>query len=104
MEVDLEDVTGWLAADDPPLGASRAVGGGASRARPDNHGLETTRLVPAKYIAEVFDGVGNGGPSLWVDGRVVGGWAQTKDGSIHSHYFERVGADRRREIDNESMS
>jgi len=42
---------------------------------------------------------GNGGPSLWVDGRVVGAWAQTKDGSIHTHYFERLAAARRREID-----
>ena len=48
---------------------------------------------------EVFDSVGNGGPSLWVDGRVVGAWAQTKDGTIHTHYFERVAAARRREID-----
>jgi hypothetical protein len=49
--------------------------------------------------AEVFDSAGNGGPSLWVDGRVVGAWAQAKDGTIHSHYFERVAAARRREID-----
>ena len=49
--------------------------------------------------AEVFDRAGNGGPSLWVDGRVVGAWAQAKDGTIHSHYFERVAAARRREID-----
>ena len=48
---------------------------------------------------EVFDSAGNGGPSLWVDGRVVGAWAQTKDGTIHTHYFERVAAARRREID-----
>jgi hypothetical protein len=48
---------------------------------------------------EVFDSAGNGGPSLWVDGRVVGAWAQTKDGSIHTHYFERLAAARRREID-----
>ena len=48
---------------------------------------------------EVFDSAGNGGPGLWVDGRVVGAWAQAKDGSIHTHYFERVAASRRREID-----
>ena len=48
---------------------------------------------------EVFDSAGNGGPSLWVDGRVVGAWAQTRDGTIHTHYFERVAAARRREID-----
>ena len=49
--------------------------------------------------SEVFDSAGNGGPSLWVDGRVVGAWAQTRDGTIHTHYFERVAAARRRELD-----
>jgi hypothetical protein len=52
-----------------------------------------------KTSLEVFDTVGNGGPSLWVDGRVVGAWAQSKEGAIHIHYFERVAASRRREID-----
>ena len=52
-----------------------------------------------KTSMEVFDSAGNGGPSLWVDGRVVGAWAQTKDGTIHIHYFEQVAAARRREID-----
>ena len=49
--------------------------------------------------AESFDSAGNGGPTLWVDGRIVGAWAQTPDGEIRTHYFERVAADRRREID-----
>jgi Winged helix DNA-binding domain len=49
--------------------------------------------------AEVFDRNGNGGPSLWVDGRIVGAWAQTRDGQIRTHYFEQVGAARRREIE-----
>ena len=54
-------------------------------------------LPPA--AAESFDSNGNGGPTLWVDGRIVGAWAQTRDGKIHTHYFERVAAIRRREID-----
>ena len=49
--------------------------------------------------AETFDSTGNGGPTLWVDGRIVGVWAQTRDGEIHTHYFERVTTTRRREID-----
>ena len=48
---------------------------------------------------EAFDSNGNGGPTLWVDGRIVGAWAQTRDGDILIHYFEPVGAARRREID-----
>ena len=48
---------------------------------------------------EAFDSVGNGGPTIWVDGRIVGAWAQDKQGAIHLHYFERVPAVRRREVD-----
>ena len=54
-------------------------------------------LPPA--AAEAFDRNGNGGPTLWVDGRIVGAWAQMRDGKISTHYFERVAAGRRREID-----
>ena len=34
-----------------------------------------------------------------MDGRIVGAWAQTRDGVIHTHYFEPVPAARRRQID-----
>jgi hypothetical protein len=54
-------------------------------------------LPPA--AAESFDSNGNGGPTLWVDGRIVGAWAQTRQGEIFTHYFERVGAARRRELE-----
>jgi hypothetical protein len=30
----------------------------------------------------LFDGRGNGGPTVWWDGRVVGGWAQRPSGEI----------------------
>ena len=66
--------------------------------RPSWAGSSAEWYLP-KTSLEVFDTVGNGGPSLWVDGRVVGAWAQSKEGSIHTHYFERVAASRRREID-----
>jgi hypothetical protein len=48
--------------------------------------------------AEAFDSAGNGGPTLWVDGRIVGVWAQTRAGEILTHYFERVAADRRDQV------
>ena len=49
--------------------------------------------------AEAFDRAGNGGPTIWVDGRIVGVWAQTRAGEILTHYFEQVAADRRRQVD-----
>ncbi|MEO8266892.1 MAG: winged helix DNA-binding domain-containing protein [Ilumatobacteraceae bacterium] len=36
----------------------------------------------ADFGGPVFDRNGNAGPTIWVDGRVVGGWAQRKSGEI----------------------
>lgn len=47
------------------------------------------------HKAELFDGTGNIGPSVWWNGRIVGGWAQRPDGEIVTHVF----ADQGREAD-----
>ena len=36
----------------------------------------------ATFGGPVFDRNGNAGPTIWMDGRVVGGWAQRKSGEI----------------------
>ncbi|MFI7390258.1 winged helix DNA-binding domain-containing protein [Streptomyces tendae] len=41
----------------------------------------------------LFDRVGNIGPSLWWDGRIVGGWAQDGGGEIVCRFLEDVGSD-----------
>jgi Winged helix DNA-binding domain len=41
----------------------------------------------------LFDRNGNAGPSVWLDGRIVGGWAQRRDGEIAVRLLEDVGAD-----------
>lgn len=43
------------------------------------------------HRAWLFDRLGNGGPSIWVDGRIVGGWAQRPDGTIAIRLLEDVG-------------
>lgn len=40
----------------------------------------------------LFDRSGNPGPTVWCDGRVVGGWAQRPDGEIAYRLLEDVGA------------
>ena len=40
----------------------------------------------------LFDRSGNIGPSVWCDGRIVGGWAQRKNGTIAYKLLEDVGA------------
>jgi winged helix DNA-binding protein len=41
----------------------------------------------------LFDRNGNAGPTIWLDGRVVGGWIQRRNGEIVYELLEDVGAD-----------
>ena len=50
----------------------------------------------------LFDRNGNAGPTVWWEGRVVGGWAQRKDGEIAYRLLERVGSDARAAIEREA--
>jgi hypothetical protein len=43
----------------------------------------------------LFDSNGNGGPTIWVDGEIVGGWAQGNDGSVRLHFTRDVGTEAR---------
>ncbi len=40
---------------------------------------------------EVFDSNGNAGPTVWWDGRVVGGWAQRRTGEVVLRLLEDIG-------------
>jgi hypothetical protein len=51
------------------------------------------------HVPVLFDRNGNGGPTVWVDGRIVGGWAQRADGAIAVQLLEDVGAERRTAVD-----
>ncbi|MEX2552805.1 MAG: winged helix DNA-binding domain-containing protein [Actinomycetota bacterium] len=42
---------------------------------------------------QLFDTTGNIGPTVWADGRIVGGWAQRKDGEVVIKLLEDVGTD-----------
>jgi hypothetical protein len=99
VAADLDGEPGWLAADDPPVGPAEPWVAVLPGLDPTIMGWKQREWYLPSTSMEVFDSAGNGGPSLWVDGRVVGAWAQTKEGEIHTHYFERVAATRRREID-----
>ncbi len=46
-----------------------------------------------EHGARLFDQTGNIGPSLWWDGRVVGGWAQDSGGAIVCRFLEDAGSE-----------
>lgn len=54
------------------------------------------------YRPLLFDTSGNAGPTLWVDGRIVGGWAQLRSGDIVPRLLEDVGSETRRRIEAEA--
>jgi hypothetical protein len=54
--------------------------------------------LDAAHVATLFDRSGNAGPTVWLDGRVVGGWMQRRDGTVVHRLLEPVPAARTREI------
>jgi hypothetical protein len=45
------------------------------------------------HAPTLFDRSGNVGPTVWCDGRIIGGWAQRTDGEIVYRLLEDVGSD-----------
>jgi hypothetical protein len=46
-----------------------------------------------EHSAALFDRSGNIGPTVWCEGRVVGGWAQRPGGQIAVRLLEDIGAE-----------
>lgn len=49
--------------------------------------------LPAEYRAALFDRSGNIGPTVWWNGRIVGGWAQRGDGEVVWRLLTDTGRD-----------
>lgn len=56
-------------------------------------GWKERRWYLGDHGAELFDRSGNAGPSVWCDGRIVGGWAQRRNGEVVFSLLEDVGAE-----------
>ena len=103
VEVELDGVTGIALSDD--LGPTRRPEPFASLLA----GLDPTVMGWAgrdwylgAYRSALFDRSGNAGPTIWWDGRVVGGWAQRPDGEIVLRLLEDIGRDARTAVDSEA--
>ena len=99
VEVELATGPGWVARDDEPIPLVEPWVAVLPGLDPTTMGWKQRDWYLPASSAEAFDRVGNGGPTLWVDGRIVGAWAQTREGEIRTHYFEPVPAARRRHLD-----
>lgn len=87
----------------PDAGARAAAGGPGGPPEPRVAllpGLDSTPMGWKErdwfldgHGAALFDRNGNVGPTVWLDGRVVGGWAQRPDGAVVWRLLEDVGSE-----------
>jgi hypothetical protein len=60
---------------------------------PTTMGWQQREWYLGGHAKTLFDTNGNAGPTVWSDGRVVGGWAQRKAGEVVFQLLEDVGAE-----------
>ncbi len=54
---------------------------------------ERSWILEDDHVARLFDRNGNAGPTVWWEGRVVGGWGQRPSGEIVTGLLEDAGAE-----------
>jgi hypothetical protein len=92
LEVAIEEGTGWVLPDD--VGAPRQIAPWVAllpALDPTTMGWQQRGWYLGDHRTAVFDRNGNAGPTVWVDGRVVGGWMQRRGGEIVYELLEDVG-------------
>jgi hypothetical protein len=55
-----------------------------------------------EHKAKLFDNTGNIGPSIWSNGRIVGGWGQPESGEVRYQLLEDVGQETEQQIEAEA--
>jgi hypothetical protein len=102
--VDLDGRTGYLLPDDlDPVSTTVepwvALLPGLD---PTTMGWHERDWYLGPHKGHVFDRNGNAGPTIWCDGRIVGGWRQRATGEVEVQCLEDVGRDATRAIEAEA--
>ena len=100
VEVDLGGSTGLVLADDlDPVPAPDPWAALLPALDPTPMGWTERGWFLGPHAPALFDRSGNVGPTVWRDGRIVGGWGQRPDGEVVVRLLEDVGADARAAVD-----
>jgi hypothetical protein len=94
VEVDLDGVPGLMLADDtdpvPPPEPWVAL---LPALDPSAMAWKHRDFCLGPHREVVYDVNGNAGPTVWADGRIVGGWAQRDDGEVAVRLLVDVGTE-----------
>lgn len=104
-EVDVDGQPAFVAAgDDAPIVGPRSWVALLPSLDPTTMGWKERAWYLGDHGPTLFDRNGNAGPTVWVDGRVVGGWAQRPDGEVVVRLLDDVGADATRAVEAEAAA
>jgi hypothetical protein len=94
VEVDLDGVGGLVLPDDlDPAPAPEPWAALLPALDPTTMGWAGRDFYLGPHRTALFDRNGNAGPTIWWDGRVVGGWSQRRNGEIVLRLLEDPGAE-----------
>jgi hypothetical protein len=103
VEVDLDGETGYLLPDDlEPVEPVDPWGALLPPLDPTTMGWKEREWYLGPHREELFDTAGNAGPTVWWEGRIVGGWRQSEDGEVELQMLEDVGLDALSAIEDEA--
>jgi hypothetical protein len=94
VEVDLDGVTGYVLPGDEEPGAELEPWVALLPALdPTPMGWKERDWYLVDYKPQLFDNTGNVGPTVWANGRIVGGWGQPETGEVRFKLLEDVGGE-----------
>ena len=101
--VDIDGAPGFVLADDlEPVEQAESAAALLPTLDPTTMGWKERDWYLGPYAPVLFDSNGNAGPTVWWDGRVVGGWSQRRDGEIVFRLLEDVGRDALQMVETEA--
>jgi hypothetical protein len=103
VEVDLDGTPGLVLPDDlDPVPAPEPWVALLPALDPTTMGWAGRDFYLGPHRTALFDRNGNAGPTIWLDGHVVGGWAQRATGEVVLRLLEDVGTDATEAIEAEA--